>query len=175
MIKKYSITLCLCLGLIIPSHAESKMPPIGYAALTAGTLYLAGNIYARLVERAAYYRFNDEIEQLQHLDAQDGIIALMLQKHYSNIYPGIFTQLSRTVRLLPTCAVDPGLATHPFVQHRKDISNYLDHLWWAQWWTLFTRKYDDLGRLRICLKQIKDVITTDYRYTKELRSLTHKI
>ena len=73
------------------------------------------------------------------------------------------------MQLLPTSGVEDDLAVFPLLQHRRDLDSYLSSLWWSQWWTLLTNKYDDLAALRVCLQQLKNIVISDYRYTQELQ------
>ena len=178
--KKQLSTLLLIVGLIIPAQTTQSVSCnlgitiditakyiVGAAALT----YLSGNIYARLVERATHYRFDNEINILQYIDPSDSVIQEILQKHNKNVSKGFFTRLCERIQLLPISAVEEDLAVFPLLQHRRDLDSYSSSLWWSQWWTVFTQKYDDLTALRVYLQQLKNIVISDYRYTQELQRI----
>jgi len=137
------------------------------------TSYILGNIYARVVtERAAHYRFSDEIELLQKEDLDDDtlkeeFLKVVLNKHYKNVHKSFKKRWSEILRLLPTSKVPDSRKAFPLTQHEDDLNCYLNSIWWCQWWTIFQSKYNDLEKLKNTLAKAKEMILTNYKYTKE--------
>jgi len=178
--KKHTSTFILILALIIPTNKTKPIPfklgitidiPAEYIVGTAVLGYVSGNIYARLIERAIHYRFDNEMSYLQQIDPSYSVIQEILQTHNRNASKGFFTRLYECVQLLPTSSPKEDLVVFPLIQHRHDLDSYLTRLWWSQWWTLLTRKYDDLAALRVYLQQLKNIVISDYRYTQELQRI----
>jgi len=169
--KQLSIVL-IVIGLLMPAQTTHTLSDLEKkiiitASSTALLAYISGNVYARLIERAAHYRFDNEMDHLQHINPSPDVIQEILQNHDMNIRKGFFTRLCERIQLLPTGEVEPELLSFPLLQHRRDLDSYLLSVWWAQWWTLFTQKYNDLNALYVCLDQLKKIVISDYRYTRE--------
>jgi len=179
--KKTSALILLC-GLLLPTQETKPVSfnvgvsidiPLKYIVGITAVTYAVGNIYARLIERATHYRFDDEMSHLQHINPSESVVQEMLQAHNHHLNKSFFSCLREQLQLLPTACVEEELAVFPFVQHRRDLDSYLGSLWWSQFWTVFTQKYRDLAELRVCLQQLRNIIITDYRYTQELQRLSH--
>lgn len=173
--KKSLFLLLTAIGLIAPTSETKTLSArsAGYLALAAGTTYASGNIYARLIERATHYRFDEEMEQLGYANAREGLIASILDKHHKARNKPWHTYLYETACLLPHDTVAHNRQVFPFVRNQENIRRYLNKLWWAQWWTLGQQKYQDLKALQILLENIQAIINTDYRYTQELQKLNN--
>ncbi len=178
--KKQLSALLLIGGLIIPTQTTKPVScnlgitidiPAQYIVGSVALGYLSGNMYARFIERSAHYRFDDEMSHLQHIDPSASVIQEILQSHNQNVSKGFFIRLFERLQLLPTSGVEEELVVFPLLQHRRDLDSYLSSLWWSQWCTLFTRKYDDLTALQVCLQQLKNIVISDYRYTQELQRI----
>lgn len=137
-------------------------------AITTGSIYALGNIASRVIERAAHYRFNNEIDQLGIIDGKQGLIDTVLINHYALCNKGSFKQIGEIIRILPYKSAPTNRLPLPFVYHQECIHYYINALWWAQLWTIGQKKYHDIAQLRTLLKHIEEIISTDYRYTQEL-------